>query len=501
MLRSSSFSALFAAAAAAPFFAAFAAQAQELNDTDITVAVERQFLADAAVPFNVIDVDTVHGIVTLSGRVDNLGAKMQAERLAEAIKGVRSVIDEITVVPSNLAADDIRRKVVAALLSDPATGGDELAVTVADDGTVTLNGAVQSWAEHELAARVAAGVRGVTGIDNSIDVDFDAERADSAMEADIKERLRWDALVDDALIDVAVADSRAILSGTVGSAAERRRAESDAWVTGIRAVDAKNLDVERWARDPDLRTSKYVRKSDDDIRLAVETALSYDPRVASFDVHVDVTQGRVRLHGIVDNLKAKQAALRTAQNTVGVVDVSNYLRVRPSDGYSDATIDRSVRDALMRDALVDGGDIVVDVDGGVVKLYGAVDTVIEKGEAEELASRIAGVTDIENYLTVRNLDPTVAVPGGRGWYPYGYDYLRADPFGRDIDIAANIAEEMFWSPYVDSHDVKVTVDDGVATLKGTVESRSERQAAVASAYDGGARRVRDEIEIAPTAKG
>jgi osmotically-inducible protein OsmY len=44
---------------------------------------------------------------------------------------------------------------------------------------------------------------------------------------------------------------------------------------------------------------------------------------------------------------------------------------------------------------------------------------------------------------------------------------------------------LWWSPFVDSDDVNVTVDDGVVTLTGAVDSWSEYNAAANNAYEGG----------------
>ena len=472
-----------------------ASAAMKIPDTQITVAVERQFMLDPAVPSNAIDVETRNGVVKLSGEASNLGARMQAERIAETVKGVRSVVDEVAVEPTGLPPEEIQKGVIAALAADPASGGHGLTATVDRDGTVTLRGTVHGLVERELAKRVAASVRGVRRVDADIQLDFPAKRSDSEMQADIKERLRWDTLVDDSLIDVNVKGATATLTGIVGSAAETRRARFDAGVTGIKEVKSDGLEVERWARDDDLRTAKYVKKPDGDIRNAIKAALLYDPRVNAFPLTVVVTDGIAQLSGAVGNLSAKRAATDTARNTVGVAAVENYLHVRPADHYSSATIDENVRAALRRDALIDKDDVLVVTDGGVVKLYGVVDSPIERNQAEEVASRIAGVLEVQNYLMVQRPDLAVPLPGGYGWYPYRFIAQRQTTRADDEAIAANIGREMYWSPYVNAADVQVTVDDGVATLRGSVRSRAERAAAVASAYEGGARRVKDEIEL------
>lgn len=43
----------------------------------------------------------------------------------------------------------------------------------------------------------------------------------------------------------------------------------------------------------------------------------------------------------------------------------------------------------------------------------------------------------------------------------------------------------------------MTVKDGVATLEGTVDSWSEREAATENAYEGGARTVKNFLMVAP----
>jgi osmotically-inducible protein OsmY len=54
---------------------------------------------------------------------------------------------------------------------------------------------------------------------------------------------------------------------------------------------------------------------------------------------------------------------------------------------------------------------------------------------------------------------------------------------------------MWWSPFVDADDVTIRVSDGVATLTGEVDSWSELRAATENAFEGGARWVRNDLEV------
>lgn len=52
-----------------------------------------------------------------------------------------------------------------------------------------------------------------------------------------------------------------------------------------------------------------------------------------------------------------------------------------------------------------------------------------------------------------------------------------------------------WSPFVDGDDITVSVKDGVVTLRGEVETYSEGQSAVDNAYEGGAKKVENDLDI------
>ena len=87
-----------------------------LNDRDITNAVELEYLTEPVVPADRLNVRTMNGIVTLSGIVDNILAKEKAIAIAQSIKGVRSVVDELAVAPSDISDADLRDRVENAVL-------------------------------------------------------------------------------------------------------------------------------------------------------------------------------------------------------------------------------------------------------------------------------------------------------------------------------------------------------------------------------------------------
>ncbi len=448
------------------------ADKDELSDARITTAIETALTIDQQVSAHLIDVQTNNGIVTLTGTVDDLLASERAVKIAGTVKGVRSVINKLDVKTAARTDRKIKNDVEVFLASDPATESYEVNVSV-DDGMVTLSGSVDSWAEKQLAATVAKSVRGVTGITNNITIAYDTQRADFELKTEIERRLAVDPYIDEALIDVAVEGGNVTLSGSVGSLDEKTMAVNKSWVAGVESVDDSDLKVQWWARDEMRRTEKYKDVSDKEIKKNIEDTFLYDPRVFSFEIDVQVNSGAVTLSGTVDNLMAKKAAERDAENTIGVWAVYNHIRVRPEAPPSDDEIADRVKNALLRDATVEGHEVSVTVKNQKVYLDGEADTYYEKEHAGDVASRIAGVVEVKNDLTVQ------------------YEWT----WKSDRQIKADIEDEFFWSPYVDSDDIAVKVENGVATLTGKADSWFELDAAVDNAFDGGAKSVNTKVQV------
>ncbi len=445
-------------------------QQKNLPDQKISNAITDELWVDQGLSSNNIDVKTQDGIVTLSGSVERLLEKNRAEELAKATVGVRAVVNRIAVKPGITRSDaELAKAVGAAILYDPATESYEVAET-AHNGIVMLTGRVGSFAEKQLCTAVAEAVKGVKGVQNDIMVRYKKHRPDVEIQSEVKERIADDVRIDDNLVTVEVQDGTVMLSGAVGSALEKERAETDAWVAGVKKVDSKGLDVRWWARDAMRRDSTLVHRPDQEIRDAVQRSFLYDPRVFSFEPLVQVSGGTVTLNGVVGNLAAKNAAENDARNTVGVRRVENNLKVRPIVP-SNKDLHNEVSSAEARDPYIDRYHLRIDADNGNVYLSGHVNTSFEKMRAGAVASNVKGVVNVVN-----NID---------------FDYRWS--WKSDREIKDEVRRQLFWSPYVDSDDITVTVNNGVVTLTGVVHSWAERDAAERNAYEGGAKDVNDDL--------
>ena len=503
--RSPSFAAALVLTGAALIFAsgpASAATPTELTSGSIRNAIEDELAFDPAVPSRAIEVRVTDGVATLTGTANDLLAKERAARIAGMVKGVRSVVNQIEVRPSLERSDaQVKNDVVAALGADPAADAYELGVSVTD-GVVSLSGTVDSYQERRLATKVAMGVRGVRGVDDSgVTLERTQDRPDSEILPEVEQALRWDVLIDDGLIDVSVRDGTVTLSGTVGSVAEKTEAFFDAWVAGVRSVDVSGLEVSRWARDDDLRRDKYALRTDAEIEKTVEAALLQDPRVAAFNVDVEVADAVVTLRGTVDNLEARRAAVADADQTVGVVRVRDRLRVQPSVAVADADLENRVADALQRDAVVESFEVRIDADAGIVTLEGTVDSSYERARADLVAGLVPGVIAVENRLDVHDADVYVFDPFLDDYdfalYDWGDRWEPRYTMRSDAEIEQEVEDQLWWSPFVDANEVEVSVADGVVTLTGTVDSWSERHFAASNAFEAGASWVRNRLEVSP----
>jgi osmotically-inducible protein OsmY len=67
---------------------------------------------------------------------------------------------------------------------------------------------------------------------------------------------------------------------------------------------------------------------------------------------------------------------------------------------TDDFVNDTIKQHLAADAVVKGGNIVVEVKDGVVTLSGKVQEAKQKDKAEKIAKRVAGVKSVVNKLTI-----------------------------------------------------------------------------------------------------
>ena len=76
---------------------------QSLDDAWIHTKIVAKLISDTQTPERKINVDVVDGAVTLRGQVDTGEAKADAERVAKETDGVKTVMNQLKVVPAKAA--------------------------------------------------------------------------------------------------------------------------------------------------------------------------------------------------------------------------------------------------------------------------------------------------------------------------------------------------------------------------------------------------------------
>jgi osmotically-inducible protein OsmY len=298
---------------------------------------------------------------------------------------------------------------------------------------------------------------------------------------------------------VQVKDGVAKLSGVVDNVLEKNWAQTDAWVPGVRQVDASGLRVQfapdGWRKKP--VTAGPV--SDEQIRRMVKRQYVYDPRVYSTQPEVEVQDGVVTLSGTVFYRSAKRAAAEIARHVGGVKKVIDRLEVRPPlPRPSDDEIAAAIRTSLEMNSLVDADDVNAKVNEGAVVLTGTVLDPLAKWTAEDLADRTAGVVAVENNLRAAH-EP---LPGVAQYtFPRGYAFQPTFPAvsrlvpTTDADLANAVRGQLAFSPLTDLTQIRVSARGDVVTLEGEVESHVARQAAADHAFQAGAKDVINQLRV------
>jgi osmotically-inducible protein OsmY len=135
---------------------------QKRADADLRGDVLQALMLDGLVP-STVDAKVDDGFVTLSGTAEWQYQRDEAEYVAANIVGVLDVYDEIELTYSTPKAGDVEESIKKAFKRNASLDADDIFVTT-DNGTVTINGTVSSWAEHDEAIDAAWAAPGVTSV-------------------------------------------------------------------------------------------------------------------------------------------------------------------------------------------------------------------------------------------------------------------------------------------------------------------------------------------------
>ena len=219
-------------------------------------------------------------------------------------------------------------------------------------------------------------------------------------------------------------------------------------------------------------TTASISHTDIRLRDAVVRQLDWDPEVNASAIGVAARDGAVTLTGFIDSYMGKLAAERAVKGVRGVRAVANDIIVRLAAGRTDPDIARDAAHALkLRPSLAQNVQAVVH--NGHVTLTGTVEWWFQKEQAANAVRHVPGILGVANYVTV-------------------------NPKAGLRDVRRRIARALHQNADVDARHIHVVVNGDVVTLKGTVGSWMQRQAAERAAGTApGIRRIDNEILVEP----
>ena len=212
-------------------------------------------------------------------------------------------------------------------------------------------------------------------------------------------------------IDVDVENGSAKLTGKVETDVERDLAEQIALgIEGVKKVDNQLTLDPNFEAKASAEPNLSQRFDDATLVATVKSKLLWNSNTEGLDINVNAENGMISLIGSAQSAEAKDLAGRLAANTEGVREVNNLLSVSATDStaakaqnaadetaaaISDAWITSKVKSSFIYSRNLDGLNISVDTQKGMVSLSGSVLSNAEKQLAVETARNIRGVRGVD----------------------------------------------------------------------------------------------------------
>jgi osmotically-inducible protein OsmY len=139
-------------------------------------------------------------------------------------------------------------------------------------------------------------------------------------------------------------------------------------------------------------------KDDNDIAREVLNAFTWNWQVPEDSVKVTVENGWVTLEGVLQDNYQSMAAKNAVKNLLGIVGVSNNIRLKSDEDK--AAEKRDIENALKLHWSLYDTHIGVKVSGHKATLTGSVYSGYQKSEAGRIAANARGICAIDNDLVV-----------------------------------------------------------------------------------------------------
>jgi hyperosmotically inducible protein len=200
-----------------------------------------------------VQVTYAAGVATLTGTVDNLGSKLDAEQAARKAKGVKEVVDNIQVRAEGVDDRQILEHARHEIVMYYAYGMFDNVELAAHDGTLTVSGQVTQPFKKKDMGNILAHVKGVAALQNNLEV-LPLSNFDDRLRMQVARSIYGDPYfvqyTHQALpsIHIIVKNGNVTLEGVVANGMDKIKANMDARRAGLSFSVIDNLRVENAQR-------------------------------------------------------------------------------------------------------------------------------------------------------------------------------------------------------------------------------------------------------------
>jgi len=197
---------------------------------------------------NDVRVSYAGGVATLTGTVDSLASKLEAEKTARKVQGVTQVVDNLQV--ERAGDEQILEQARHNVVMYYAYGIFDNIELAADHGTLTVTGQVTQPFKKADLEKSLQGVKGVAELQNNLQV-LPVSNFDDRLRLQVARAIYGDPYFlhyrNQPLpsIHIVVENGHVALEGVVASQMDRNKANMDALGAGLSFSVANNLQVER----------------------------------------------------------------------------------------------------------------------------------------------------------------------------------------------------------------------------------------------------------------
>lgn len=139
-----------------------------LSDSELEDVINERYIYDSDLEVFDITVNVEESMATLTGNVDALWKKYEAERLAFNVVGIVGVDNLLAVVPTEDVDDEMIARTIVQTIENNLFLNEQNIDVIVEDNVVTISGNVDTLYEYNEVTDIASFTLGVVEVNNEL---------------------------------------------------------------------------------------------------------------------------------------------------------------------------------------------------------------------------------------------------------------------------------------------------------------------------------------------